>query len=124
MSAVNHSAAEPQPKVALPRAFSGQRSARLPFKERSLTRLESYAWRNSSPPANILTVSSTDISNGMHPKQLARRTQARLSLIGVGRALSRTINYGCFRISTLNVSGTTGGNLLPSGFGPNLADER
>jgi hypothetical protein len=56
---IQHSAAEPQPKVALPRV-SGQRSAPLPFKERTLTHLEPYAWRNSSPPANILTVSSTE----------------------------------------------------------------
>jgi hypothetical protein len=42
-------------------AASFQRSAisTFAFKERTLTHLESYAWRNSSPPANILTVSST-----------------------------------------------------------------
>jgi Protein kinase domain len=68
----------------LPRAFSGQRSARLPFKERTLTHLESYAWRNSSPPANILTVSSTerllsiavDIAEGLkaaHAKGITHR---------------------------------------------------
>ena len=57
LARISHSAAEPQPKGALPRAFSGQRACLL--KSVTLTHLESYAWRNSSRPANILTVSST-----------------------------------------------------------------